>query len=274
MPRTNRRTRHVLMGTLLGLLAAAPAAGATPQMSDGLLFLLPKGEQPESEALAPVVFHDARLQMMVAELELASPTTAAMLLAIRRSGFPLAFGTFSDLTEEMQQEYRSWDPEQKRAVGYMAPVVRAGTGSSPSLTTVKILVAVNLDRLDELFADTVSVAESASWSRIKRLESLAVLAHEIVHAYGLAVAGGDPHRGCPDPREGERADQACVVLGENLVRRDIGAPLDWGYGFPALSTLAKRYADADAVQAQLREIATNALIPVRAREPLTTGLLP
>lgn len=255
---------------VLALLLAAPRAlSASPVQlfPDGVFAALPGGvEMDPAPALAPVFFHDARLERMVDELGRSSPTAARMLTAIRGAGFPLSFGTFHDLAEEMRQEYSSWDPTRKRTVGYMAPVVRPLPGARAPLTTVKILVALNLDRLDEIFTEArAKVPESAvSWDEIQRLETLAVLAHELVHAYGLAVAGGDPHLGCPDPAEDESPETACVVIGENLVRRELGAPLDWGYGVPSLVELAGRYEEAEARRAELLAIALTPLLRLPA----------
>jgi hypothetical protein len=267
----------LLPGFVLAPLQAAahPTQGVEPSLPllAALAYIVPAGEKP----LAPVLFHDARLADLVADLEESSPTAAAMLLSIRRSGYPLVFGTFHDFADEMRQEYGTWDPARKRTVGYMAPIVRAVDGPWAPLSTVKMLVAVNLVRLEELFAEgRTAVPESVvSWDEIERLETLSVLAHEIVHAYGLAVSGGDPHLGCPDPQQGERPDVACVVIGENLVRREIGAPLDWGYGLASMSILASRYAHAEAHRARLREIAMNPFRPLPdhtapARRPALT----
>jgi hypothetical protein len=256
-----------LLTLLSGLFLSPEGASARPsQVLEGtppVLVSLPFATMGEKLTLAPILYRDQRLEAMVAELERLSPTAAVMLLSIRRAGYPLVFGTFKDLAEEMRQEYGTWDPTRKRTVGYMAPIVRPLPGMWAPLTTVKMLVAINLNRLEELFGEArVEVPEgSVSWDEIQRLETLAVLAHEIVHAYGLAVSGGDPHLGCPDPREGENPEIACVVVGENLVRKEIGAPLDWGYGLASTRTLASRYEDVEARRARLRAIAAHPLLP-------------
>jgi hypothetical protein len=256
----------VLLGAMLALALSAPAPAQMPAESIRMALSSPR-EADEGELLAPVEFRDVRLRGMVEELELRSPSAATMLQSIRRAGFPLTFGTFADLAEEMQQEYRSWSRGARSAAGYMAPVVRSGPGFAHPLTTVKINVAVNLAILDELFeeADTVESDIPIAWSEVQRLETLAVLAHEIAHAYGLAMSGGDPRYGCPDPHEGDRPQDSCVMIGENVVRSELGAPLDWDYGFPTLVSLAERYSEASARRALLLELGAARLI--RPLEP-------
>lgn len=260
------RLTAALLGVLVAATAAAPASASTTQMAaDRVLPRLPSPRPADEPGiLAPVRFHSVRLQEMVAELEHHSPTARAMLLAIRQAGFPLEFGTFADVADEMQREYRSWDPGHRSVAGFMAPVVRWVSGLSNTLTTVKILVAVNLATLDEIFEDAGSNAPRGPvpWEEIRRLETLSVLAHEIVHAYGIAATGGDPKGGCHDPRKGERPEDSCVMIGENLVRREIGAPVDWDYGLPAPASLAERYAAEEARRTTLREITAFSLRPL------------
>jgi hypothetical protein len=217
----------------------------------------PEGGEGTVEPLAPVFYHDVRVRQMVEELQRESPTGASMLLTVRRLGFPIAFGTFADLAQEMQQEYSAWTRASRSAAGYMAPVVRLVKEFSEELATVKINVAVNLSMLDEVFQGAPAALPQADvdWEEIRRLETLSVLAHELVHAYGLALSGGDPRHGCHDPEEGELPEASCVMVGENIVRREIGAPLDWDYGFPSAASLAQRYSDAAAHRAKLLEIA-------------------
>lgn len=250
---------------LLGVMLALALSGPAPAQVHGpdTRSLVASAAPPvvrEPEPLALLHFYDDRLRSMVEELRRLSPTMESMLAAIQRAGFPVTFGTFADLAAEMQQEYRSWSRGQRNAAGYMAPVVRSGEGFG-DLTTVKINVAVNLTLLDELFEnpDTVKPEVPVSWEEIRHKETLAVLAHEIVHAYGLAMSGGDPRYGCHDPQEHERPQDSCVMIGENLVRDEIDAPLDWDYGFPSLASLAERYSEADARRAALREIAAHRL---------------
>jgi hypothetical protein len=214
-------------------------------------------EGEEAEPLAAIVYHDLRLQQMVEELERESPTVASMLLEIRTLGYPLTFGTFEHLAEEMQQEHSAWTRSQRSAAGYMAPVVREAEAFQEQLVTVKINIAVNLTMLDEVFADALLALplSGVEWSEIRRLEVLSVLAHEIVHAWGLAVTGGDPRFGCQDPQGEESPRGSCVMLGENIVRSEIGAPLDWDYGFPTAAHLAARYSEVAERRASLREIA-------------------
>jgi len=257
----------IALGSLLAYAPRPLSAAPAQLLADGVL-VGAHSSASGVRAPAPVFFHHPRLEHMVEELERLSPTAARMLDAIRAAGFPLAIGSFHDLAEEMRKEHGSWDPSRRRTVGYMAPVVRSPRGARGELITVKILVALNLDRLDDLFSEgRRTVPEGVvSWGEIERLETLAILAHELVHAYGLAVAGGDPHLGCPDPTEAEVPETSCVVVGENLVRHEIGAPLDWGYGLPGLPTLAARYDAIGTRKEQLRRIALSPLF--RLPEPV------
>jgi hypothetical protein len=228
------------------------------------------------ELLAPVTYTDDRLRSMVEELQSRSPLVRTMISTIRRSGLPLVFGTFSDFQEEMKEEYRSWDPAEKSAAGFMAPVVRQSDKFQTSLSTVKMLVGINLEALDDLFlrATLTQPQGPTSWEEIRRLETLSVLAHEIVHAYGLALADGDPRGGCADPHVDQIPSASCVMIGENLVRREIGAPADGDYGFPSLAHLSSRYADAAARRAKLQEIARFRLPNAPVLQPLPTALPP
>jgi hypothetical protein len=208
--------------------------------------------------LAPVEYSDDRLRRMMDELQRESPTAASMLHTIRKLGFPMRIGTFSDLEQEMEEEYSAWTRSSRSSAGYMAPVVRPGGAFSGQLVTVKINLAVNLALLGELFEGAAVEVPSPAvpWNEIRRLETLAVLGHELVHAYGLAVSGGDPRVGCHDPHEGQSTQTTCVMIGENIIRGEIGAPLDWDYGFPLASFLAERYAGVAARERALREIAS------------------
>jgi hypothetical protein len=260
-------SKTVSLARLVGSLVVATSITLTPV--EGSAQALPvngivvTGQIPLAvEGLAPIVFQDVRLESMVAELERLSPTAAKMMATIRRSGIPLAFGTFPDVADEMRHEYSSWDPERRTAAGFMAPLVRVGERFSGDLTTVKILVAVNLNMLDDVFEGAEAVVdEPVRWDEIQRLETLSVLAHELVHAYGLAAGGGDPRNGCHDPEADARAADSCVMIGENILRREIGAPLDWGYGFPSLQSLAERYGAQEARRVALAEVTSLRLIP-------------
>src|SRR5688572_11172181 len=194
-----------LLGALLALGLSSGAVPAQMPVPDMLAYVsLPENyaslAAPEA-TLAPVEYLGDRLRLMMEDLERSSPTAADMLLTIRKLGYPLTLGTFADLHEEMQQEYNSWTRAQRSAAGYMAPVVRPESKFSGQLTTVKINVALNLALLDELFASAPSEVPGSTvqWDEIQRLETLAVLGHELVHAYGLATSGGDPRVGCKDP---------------------------------------------------------------------------
>jgi hypothetical protein len=260
---------------LLGaLLALALSSGSVPAQMPlpRMLTIRPASyvsEPVATRGLAPIEFHSERLKRLTSELERESPTASAMLNTIRRLGFPITVGTFVDLEPEMQQEYSSWTRSSRSAAGYMAPVVRPGPAFTGQLTTVKINVAVNLALLDELFEGAPAEVPDAtvSWAEIQRLETLAVLGHELVHAYGLALSGGDPRIGCHDPAEGQSTRLSCVMIGENIVRSEIGAPLDWDYGFPSAKGLSERYSAVAARQRALAEIAAYRL-PHRFEVPL------
>jgi hypothetical protein len=278
MPRTTVSLVRFLgaLGVAAAFVPASAHAAPSQERQDDLASMHASAVIPSLpaaiERLAPVVFYDQRLQEMVQELIGKSPTVASMLGTIQRSGMPLAFGTFPDVAKEMEDEYSSWDPQQRMAAGFMAPVVRKVAGFSGELVTVKILVAVNLAMLDDVFRGAEAVVEeSVSWAEIRRLELLSVLAHEIVHAYGLALSEGDPREGCHDPEPGERPADACVLIGENLIRKEIGAPLDWEYGFHTLESLAKRYAEVEDRRLKLLGVTTLDL-PSIAVQPLPLEL--
>jgi hypothetical protein len=272
-------TSPALLGALLALALSSGSVPAQMPLQGMLTLVSATGDVPESstgaavevEPLPAIVYHDARLEQMVGELERESPTAASMLRTIRELGFPLTFGTFDDLAEEMQQEYSAWTRSPRSAAGYMAPVVRQGNDFAGQLVTVKINVAVNLAMLDEVFADAPTAVPDSGveWGEVRRLETLSILAHELVHAYGLAVSGGDPRHGCHDPQEDEVPEASCVMVGENLVRREIGAPLDWDYGFPTAAVLASRYTELATRRAQLQEISSFRL-PRSSTPPLRT----
>jgi hypothetical protein len=247
------------------LLVLALSSGSVPaQMPDALqrvssrMVAIRPAARTSTEGLSPVEYRGERVKRLMEELERASPTASAMLQTIQKLGYPMSVGTFDDLEQEMQEEYSSWTRSTRSAAGYMAPVVRPGAAFTGQLTTVKINVAVNLALLDQLFDGAPAEVPEAqvSWEEIERLETLAVLGHELVHAYGLAVSGGDPRVGCHDPLEGQSTQVSCVMIGENILRSEIGAPLDWDYGFPSARGLAERYTAVAARERALQEIAS------------------
>jgi hypothetical protein len=258
---------HQASPAFLGaLVALALSSGSVPaQMPDpsqpqrvpSWMLTIRPAAQVSAQELSPIEFRNERVKLLMDELERESPTAAAMLQTIRKLGFPMSVGSFDDLEQEMQEEYSSWTRSTRSAAGYMAPVVRPGAAFSGQLTTVKINVAVNLTLLDELFDNAPTDVPDAgvTWKEIQRLETLAVLGHELVHAYGLAISGGDPRVGCHDPFEGQSTQVSCVMIGENILRSEIGAPLDWDYGFPSARSLAGRYQAVSARAQALQEIA-------------------
>lgn len=205
---------------------------------------------------APVfTFRDARMAYLVRELERSSPTAARMLQTLREFGVPVVFGTVASVLDEVRAQHRDYDPTEQKALGFMAPLLHHHHGSNGPMAST-IVVGVDLDRVGELFGKARGIPRppDVSWTEIQRLETMALLAHELVHAYGLALSGGDPRRGCFDPHQGEPPSLSCVVVGENVIRREIGAPLDWGYGMSRLADLPDRYAEHNRHRSALRSI--------------------
>lgn len=250
---------RIVLATLLAvpflMLAPAPAQAGQVAGQDRATHVT----SSEVAAGSVFTFRDGRLVTLLQELERTSPTAAHMLRTLREFGVPVVFGTVETVLPDLMAAHRGYDPGRAKALGFMAPVVRPSAPGDP-LHTDGILVGLDLDRLDVLFGMAKSVPRpfDVSWAEIQRFETLALLGHEIVHAYGLAAAGGDPRRGCLDPRDGESPRLSCVVVGENVIRREIGAPLDWGYGLGTLTDLPPRYAELKRRRAALRDIGATA----------------
>jgi len=273
--------RGILLAVALAILPSPAVGGQLPADATFSLSAPPEAPSPASvPTLAPVVFRDQRLMHMIHDLQRNSPSAAAMLLAIREAGYPIEFGTFQDLAEDMRREYASWSFDERSAAGFMAPVVRVRDGFSSPFTTVRILVAINLSELDAIFdAEDFAGDARLSWAEIRRLELLSVLAHELVHAYGLAITGGDPRAGCHDPRAGDRLEDSCVMIGENLIRRELGAAVHWQYGFPTVASLSQRYHALEVRRTQVREMvsfrpAVQRSMRAMAPRPISVAFMP
>jgi hypothetical protein len=51
------------------------------------------------------------------------------------------------------------------------------------------------------------------------------------------------------------------MIGENLIRLELGAPLDWHYGFPSVASLIDRYTQAAAHREVLRSVTSFRVTP-------------
>lgn len=247
--------RLTIVAILAAVLLPAGANAAPVQYAD---------VPPGSAHPALITYRDARMQRLVHELELASPTAARMMAAIRAYGVPVLFGTAASVLRDVRAEHHDYDPFRQKALGFMAPTVRPLPGGD-GFGTFAMVVGLDLERVEEIFEIARSLPRPATytWQEIERLETLALLGHEIVHAYGLVLADGDPRRGCLDPVEGQPPGMSCVVVGENLIRSEIGAPLDWGYGLAPLIELPARYEAHGERRLALRSIAERATALLR-----------
>lgn len=240
-----------------------------------LVFLFPSGAgaapvQSGNEA-SPLTFRDGRVASLVEELAAASPTAARMLAELRAAEMSVVFGTPETLLDEVRREHRGYDPSRARALGFMAPRIRRA--AEGGLTTEGVFVVLDLQRLDHLFGRARGLPRPAgmSWSSIQRLETLALLGHELVHAWGLLRSGGDPRNGCLDPADDEPTRSSCVVLAENIIRLEMGAPLDWGYGLSPLALLPDLYRRHVRRKEALGDMSRHAARVLRERHPASPG---
>lgn len=240
-----------------------------------LVLLLPSGlgaAPPQSgKDASPVTFRDGRMAALVEELTAASPTAARMLAELRAANMTVVFGTPETLLDEVRREYRGYDPSRARALGFMAPRIRRA--AEGGLTTEGVFVVLDLQRLDHLFGRARDLPRPAgmSWSSIQRLETLALLGHELVHAWGLLRSGGDPRNGCLDPADGEPTRTSCVVLAENIIRLEMEAPLDWGYGLSPLALLPDLYRRHVRRKEVLKAMSRDAARVLRERHPASSA---
>lgn len=245
---------HVYIRSLLLLVFLLPSGvGATPVQS--------------GNDVSPLTFRDGRMATLVEELAAASPTAARMLAELRAADMSVVFGTPETLLDEVRREHRGYDPYRARALGFMAPRIRrAGEGG---LTTEGVFVVLDLQRLDHLFGRARDLPRPAGmpWSSIQRLETLALLGHELIHAWGLLRSGGDPRDGCLDPADDETTRTSCVVLAENMIRLEMGAPLDWGYGLSPLALLPDLYRRHVRRKEVLRDMSRHAARVLQERHP-------
>lgn len=207
---------------------------------------------------------DARVESLVEELERRSPTARRMLEAMRSGRVPVAIGTHAQMAADMTRLSREWDPRARRAVGLMAAVFAP---DSERTRVGEILISLDIDRVEEIFREVREEPTKVPWDVIRREELLAVLGHELAHAYGLVLHDGDVRVHCDDPADGVDPTTSCVVLAENTIRSELRIPLDWGYGMPAPVELAARYAALAERQAALREIGRRTVESMRSFAP-------
>lgn len=261
------KTLRLFVAVVLPAVSVAGMPGPARALPQSALVPSRSSRLPASVASAPPVSAEPMplrgspgLLGLVHELERRSPTVGSMLATLRERRVPITFGTFEEMEAAVRAAFRSYDPSQSRAIGYMVPRVQRGPGGR-GLTTDEILVGIDLARLDELFVgvEETGLLAPGTGDRARQLETLALLGHEIAHAWGLVVSGGDPRRGCTDPQEGQLPETACVMVVENLVRREIGAPRDWRYGLGSPATLAERYGAWERRREASREVAATSL---------------
>lgn len=182
---------------------------------------------------------DAEIGALVRELDGRSATAHRMLEAMRFGRIPVLIGTRHQMASDMTRLSREWAPDsRRRPVGLMGAVFAPGEARK---RVGNILIALDIDLVDEIFAAARHRPSRVSWDVIRREELLAVLGHELSHAYGLVLRHGDLGGLCEDPVEGTDPSTSCVVIAENLIRSELDIPLDWGYGMSAPLDLAARY---------------------------------
>lgn len=208
---------------------------------------------------------DTEVGTLLQQLDRRSPTAHRMLEAMRLGRIPVVIGTATDLTADMTRLSEQWDPRARRAVGLMAAVFAPGTEQT---RVGSIMIAIDVERIGEIFAVAGKEPSDVPWERIRREELLAVLGHEISHAYGLVSTEGDIAAQCDDPPEGGDPMASCVIVAENLIRADLGIPLDWGYGMPTPSDMATAYTELAEHQATLLEISRRTTRSLRSFVPL------
>jgi hypothetical protein len=119
-----------------------------------------------------------------------------------------------------EEEIGAFDPE---VLAEVAPVV------CPEAHVHTVLVVVNLPLIKNI--------HDARWSVPLHVEADLdrVLVHEIYgHAVPYLLAGTLAGR-CPDPKEGERATDACAIRRENAVRAELGLGRRTDSGLHSLS---------------------------------------
>lgn len=205
---------------------------------------------------------DAEIGDMIRELDGRSATAHRMLEAMRFGQIPVLIGTRHQMASDMTRLSREWAPEtrRRRPVGLMGAVFAPGEARK---RVGSILIALDIDLVDEIFAESRHMPSRVAWDVIRREELLAVLGHELSHAYGLVLRHGDLGGLCEDPVEGTDPSTSCVVVAENLIRSELDIPLDWGYGMSAPLDLAARYEAKADRRAALSDISRRTLDALR-----------
>ncbi|MBW3535315.1 MAG: hypothetical protein KY453_08895 [Gemmatimonadetes bacterium] len=199
---------------------------------------------------------DAEIDQLIAELDRRSATARHMLESMRMGRVPVVIGSHHQMVSDVTRLSREWAPETRRPVGLMAASFAPG---EERRRVNRILIALDIALVDEIFAEARDQPSRVSWDVIRREEMLAVLGHELSHAYGLVLRDGDVGGQCEDPTEGADPSTSCVVVFENLIRSELGIPLDWGYGMSSPAQLAARYEALAERQEMLGDISYRTL---------------
>ena len=207
---------------------------------------------------------DGRVRTLVEELDRRSPTAHRMLQAMRFGSVPVFIGTPAQMAADVTRLGREGDPGARGSVGLMAALFAPG---GERLRVGEIFIALDLERVERIFGEARGEASDVPWDRIRRDELLAVLGHEFAHAYALVVRDGDIGGQCEDPPEDTDPALSCVVQAENVIRRELRIPLDWGYGMPAPRELAASYAAMADRASALEEIRRRTTESLRASAP-------
>jgi hypothetical protein len=172
---------------------------------------------------APVLTPDAVLHAGLRRIFRGSPTWREAMDAVRKTGRRALVVTPDDPILESVRSGKDRDRFDSGAMGEVVPAVDGA--SQVSL----VLVIVNVPVVKRLHDAQMSPRRDfeADLDRI--------LVHEIYgHAIPYLLAGSLSGR-CPDPRDGERATDACSIRRENVVRAQLGLGVRTDSGLSSLS---------------------------------------
>lgn len=262
-------SRKLGRGLALGLLLST-LVGAYAERSDRLELWKPPdiGVEDEVARYGNVAVLDERLDRDLADLKNLSPTFREWWDEIAASEFELYVGTPESIGREgdagwvgeIVYNYRSlsllpWQETRasrafividhdfirstlldefernrdlyERAQDYLDPDVPGERQASRTESAGRL-------------AEIPAPASPEEKERIVRGEQLSTLAHEVAHAYDVAIADGKKSVLCDDPVPGQAFEEACVIQRENRVRRELSVPALQMNGMQSGAMMLKR----------------------------------
>lgn len=228
--------RRLALGQLATVLALGGCAGTGAHARPALAPAAPR-PTPGAEATGQggaVRVLDPYLAARLAALEARSPTLRAAMARLRAGRVELLLATAAQGARVVRHTAAAGLPAPERLLGAAITFHEPRSGR-----VLAVLVHVDVERAAAAARGLAALPAVASvQAALDRLVD-EVLVHEVWgHAVPLALAG-TVGAACPDPRPGERAEDACVTRRENVLRGELGWPRRATYAFAAPRPIAE-----------------------------------